>query len=159
MLASPILAAWLLAIPVATCFQLTAPTSGSPLNLSASSIPIEWTGNDQGYSQVDLSWGGQSASGNSFLYSLVENISIPEGQYTWDPRNVSNALRVTPVTLTTGNDYHFEARLHDAGSSGGSTFTFDDYAVTGYQYTSAASASRSHLGVVLLATSLIAFQA
>ncbi|CZT20888.1 uncharacterized protein RCC_06748 [Ramularia collo-cygni] len=151
MLTSLVFTAWMvLAAPVVTAFSFTTPTPGTALNLSAPTIDIQWAPENAQYSQFDLAFEGQSAKGTGFSYTIAQNLSVPEGHYTWHPSNVSAALENSKVTLTPGSNYYFKAELHDSDSSAGAQLSSGNYAVTGYQHISAALHLQPHLGAALL---------
>ncbi|KAF2210592.1 hypothetical protein CERZMDRAFT_91106 [Cercospora zeae-maydis SCOH1-5] len=93
---------------------------------------------------------GASTGGTVFGYYLAENISLSDGSYTWQPANVSQALQSTQAELVDGDEFYFEAKLHDANSSSGAEVDSEKYSVTGYPYLEGAAASvQVHIGVVL----------
>lgn len=157
MLAPAILTIWLLILPVITCFEFTAPAPGTSLDLSASSIDITWASDDPQYSQFDLKFKGSSDEGTIVAYTLAQNLSIADGQYTWQPSDVADALGSTKIMLTNGEDYQFQADLYNGGgSSRGASVDSGSYAVTGYQYVGAAAYLQIGVGAVLLTwTSLL----
>lgn len=141
MLTSLILTGWLLVAPLVTCFNFTGPIPGTSLNLSASAIDITWSSDNSQYSQLDLKFKGPIGDGGTtFSYTLVQNLSVADGQYSWKPFNISEALQDSNATLKTGKDYQFEADLHDKGSSSGAIQESGNYAVAGYEHMSGAVA-------------------
>ncbi|KAK9415539.1 hypothetical protein SUNI508_10379 [Seiridium unicorne] len=140
------------ALIAADNFEFTAPSTGTSLNLSAP-IKIEWNeGTETQYAQVDISWSGQTVKGGGFTYSLAENVAITDRQYTWDPKNVSEALQSTNLTLSSGKDFTFEAKLHNANETRGGGTDSDGYSVTGYpEIGNAATAVHPHMAVAAVA--------
>jgi hypothetical protein len=149
MFASYIFTACLVASPLVTAFQFTAPERGATLNLS-SPIEITWTSDNEQYSEVDLQFKGPDASGGGFGYTIAENISISDGAFTWQPMNVSEALQSTNISLTTGDEYTFEARLHN-GDAAGMGLDTERFSVTGYPLMGAAASLQPRVGAALLA--------
>lgn len=150
MLTSNIFAAWLIAAPFVTGFTFTAPNQGTTLNLSASTIDIQWTSDSAQYSELNLAFSGPASEGTTFTYTIAANIAVESTQYTWHPSNVSDALLNTSITLSSGKEYYFKAALHNANLSAGANLQSGDYAVTGYQYIGAAEASNPSVGAALL---------
>ncbi|OHW90355.1 hypothetical protein CSPAE12_11033 [Colletotrichum incanum] len=101
--------------------QFTGPDAGIKLNLSAP-ITISWqhhgTEAEASWSEFDLWWHGDLASGNSFGYALEENMTVSDGgQYEWDPASVREALSRGPGKLSSGRGFYFEATLHPPNAS------------------------------------------
>lgn len=136
--------------PAIADFKFTSPTAGSTLNLSAPSIDIEWDGSTSQFPLTNILFYGQTGSGNAFTYTLVENISVTVGKYTWQPANVSAALQSTKVSLTHGQNYDFQANTHQTNSAEGATITSSSYSVTGYPYFGAAASLQPQIGAILL---------
>jgi hypothetical protein len=150
MLVSLVLAVALVAAPTfgQSNFTFTAPAAGTVLNLSAPSIEIQWTSEDTDpASEVDLSWHGQFEDGStSYYYGVVENISVADGQYLWNPEDTRMALESNKNNISDGNDYYFEAKLHNSGAE----VMSEKYSVTGYEFIGAAGALQPQMWAALL---------
>ncbi|KAK7752910.1 hypothetical protein SLS62_005069 [Diatrype stigma] len=132
----PTLAAFLHLLPALTCaFEWESPDTNSKLNLSAPSIVIAWdpnAGSGTEYQQVDIWFRAESASGTLFGWELQVNITVADGNYTWDPREIHDIIISDSNTLSADKTHYFEAELHDANSTGGANLESDKYEVDGY---------------------------
>lgn len=151
MFASNMFAAWLLLAPLANCFDFSAPTPGTILNLSAASIDIAWRlAADTGIPKVDLYFVGLSDSGSELSYNIATNLSFSDGQYAWNPANTSESLQSTDITLTKGKDHYFRADQHYNNSGTVQSQISGDYSVMGYPSIGAAGSLQLQLGAILL---------
>lgn len=112
-------------------FKFTSPSTDTALNLSAP-IHITWDQGVDKYAQVDLRWQGQTTTGTGFAYTIKENVTTSDGQFTWDPTNTSKALQSTSIRLTSGRDFNFYAKLHEVNKTSGAGVSSDGYTITGY---------------------------
>lgn len=148
-----ILFAWMNTV---CAFNFTGPPTNTPLNLSSSAIDIAWDGQSSSIPQVDLSWHGATADGSTnFGYTIAVNLSVTSGSFTWDPANVSNALKSTNISLSASAVYNFEAKLHNADFTSGGTVTSAEYTVTGYPMIAKSMASSFNPYVSVAAWTLV----
>ncbi|KAH8658481.1 hypothetical protein BX600DRAFT_469179 [Xylariales sp. PMI_506] len=150
----------LLLLPVyaaAANFAFTSPTASTNVNLSAP-VDITWDAGSDGttYSQVDITWTGQSTDGALVTYALVEDLTLSAGSYVWQPANVTTALAATQLRLASGQDSYFTADMHNANSSAGASVNSDKFAVTGYELIgSFAVATRPQMKWIVSAAGLL----
>ncbi|EGP90887.1 unnamed protein product [Zymoseptoria tritici ST99CH_1A5] len=151
MLASTIFTAWLLAAPIVSGFTFTAPPKGTKLDLSQN-ITISWTGENEQFEELDLTFNAVGSS--RFGYGIAYNLSSSTGSLIWDPRNVTEALQSTNISLSKGEDHYFEAKLHPNGTDGtrsaGAGLESEKYKITGYPLIGAAAALQPQVGAAVL---------
>lgn len=131
-------------LSLAQNLNITLPSADQPLNLSSSSIDIDYTSTTR-YPQLNI-W----FCGPGFGYSIASNLSTSDSHYTWDPHGVSSALQSTHHDLTESADFYFQATFHEANSSAGAGVPSEQFKVTGYPYMSGAGALRPGLGALIL---------
>jgi hypothetical protein len=144
-------------LATSSAFTFTSPPAGAAVNLS-STIDIVWTlDNNEGNTETNLKFNGQSPSGGtSFSYDIASNISISQGNYLWNTTDVYQALLRSNNTLSNGADFSFTAELHNNGSSAGAQVTGSMFKIDGISLVSAGALLHPQAGFVVIAVVLFA---
>lgn len=81
---------------------------------------------------MDIWFQADAGGGSLFSWGLKDNITVADGNYTWDPREIRETLASNNSTLSAEKEHYFEAHLHNANHTWQMGLESDKYEVEGY---------------------------
>ncbi|SPN99666.1 uncharacterized protein DNG_02517 [Cephalotrichum gorgonifer] len=114
--------------------KFTKPEAGTNLDLS-STITISWEleGSEEQFDQINIEFVYGPPNSDSLSWEIATNLTLADGTYDWDPREVHRLLTNGDHDISGGKNTYFGVRLHDEGELAGFATMSGMYAMEGHE--------------------------